>query len=238
VRFAELVNASGRVGAVSGRKAKAAILADLLRRLHPAEADVAIAFLSGVPRQPRLGVGAAAIRAARPDAAASGPTLELADVDVELAVIAGLSGPGSSSAKVERLRRLLARGTAEEQDFLVRLLFGELRQGALEGILVDALAGATGVAAARLRRAATVAGNLGPVAAAALARGEAGLAPFAAQIFRPIQPMLASPVDGLDEALARLPEAHLEAKLDGARIQVHKRCPRSSPPRGPCRCAN
>ena len=122
------------------------------------------------------------------------------------------------------LRELLARATVDEQDFLIRLLFGELRQGALEGVLLEAVARAGSASPAAVRRAVMMAGELAPVARALLVEGERGLSRFLVQIFRPVQPMLAQPASGIDEALADLEEDQvaLEWKLDGARIQVHK----------------
>jgi DNA ligase-1 len=116
----------------------------------------------------------------------------------------------------------MAAATDGEQDFLRRLLFGELRQGALEGVLTDAVARAAGIAPARIRRAVMLAGDLAPVARAALVEGEAGLAPFSLRPFQPVQPMLADSAADTVEALDTLGEASLEYKLDGARIQVHK----------------
>jgi len=218
----ELVAVSRRVGEVGGRNEKIGLLAELLRRLAPEEVRIAVAFLSGAVRQGRIGIGYASIQRALPGRAAEAATLALAEVDEALARIAGLSGARSTAGRAELLRALLLRGTAPEQDFLVRLLFGELRQGALEGVLAEAVARASDIAAPRIRRAAMLAGDLGGVAAAVLTSGEAGLAPFTIELFRPVQPMLASPSADLTEALERLPEALLEAKLDGARIQVHK----------------
>ena len=136
--------------------------------------------------------------------------------------IAAIAGAGSAAARAQLLRELMGAATADEQDFLLRLLFGELRQGALEGVLMDAVARASGIPAARIRRAAMLAGDLAPVARAALAEGEAGLAQFALRPFQPVQPMLADSAADVGGALDALGEASFEYKLDGARIQVHK----------------
>ena len=117
---------------------------------------------------------------------------------------------------------LLARAAREEQDFLVRLIFGELRQGALAGLMADALAAAAGLSAADVRRALMLAGELTAVARAALVEGQAGLDRFRLELLRPLQPMLASPAGDVSEALERMGEAAFELKLDGARVQVHK----------------
>ena len=135
-----------------------------------------------------------------------------------------MKGAGSTAGRQQRLRDLLRRATRAEQDFIVRLLFGELRQGALEGVLVEAVAKASGISAASLRRAVMMAGALAPVARAAIVDGEAGLATFGVQLFQPVQPMLAQPAEDMNGALAQLHnDVSLEWKLDGARIQAHKR---------------
>jgi DNA ligase 1 len=144
------------------------------------------------------------------------------DVDDGFAAIAALSGAGSARARAEALRRLFERATGGEQDFLGRLLFGELRQGALEGVLVEAVARASKIPAATVRRAAMLAGALAPIARAALTEGASALQGLGVQPFTPVQPMLADSAEGVDAALRDLGQASLEFKLDGARIQVHK----------------
>ena len=187
-----------------------------------AELETAIAFLSGSPRQGRIGIGGAAIREARGAAPASVATLEIADVDAVFDRVAATAGPGSAGAKSGMLRELLARATADEQDFLVRLMFGELRQGALEGVLLEAVARASGIAAARVRRAAMLAGDLATVARAALLDGESALDALVIRPFHAVQPMLAASAADVGAAVTELGEALFEFKLDGARIQVHK----------------
>ena len=228
--FQDLVQTSGRVAETSGRLAKVELLAALLRRAAPAEIATAIAFLSGAtPRQGRIGVGYATLEAARADrpaaigdGVASQGSLQLADVDALLERLSQTTGKGSTAAKQRLLRELFARASAAEQEFLFRLLIGELRQGALEGLMIEAVARAAGVAPGAVRRAAMLAGDLGAVARAALTAGSAGLARFGVQLFRPIQPMLAQAADSVQDALTQLGEAAFEFKLDGARIQVHK----------------
>ena len=164
-----------------------------------------------------------AIRDARPLASAASPALQLIEVDEVFERIAATTGRGSLADRVRMLRELLERATDDEQDFLIRLLFGELRQGALEAVLLEAVARAAGVPPAAVRRAVMMAGELPSVARAVLVDGESGLARFSVQIFRPVQPMLAQTASDVDEALADLEEdVALEWKLDGARIQVHK----------------
>jgi DNA ligase-1 len=220
----ELVAASAAVAEASSRLVKIGRLATLLQQLTPAEVDIAIAFLSGEPRQGRIGIGPSAIRDARPPAGAASPALQLLEVDEVFERITATAGHGSSVERVRRLRDLLARATGDEQDFLIRLLFGELRQGALEGVLVEAVARAGHASPAAVRRAVMMAGELAPVARALLVEGESGLSRFLVQIFRPVRPMLAQPASGVEEALAALQDDQvtLEWKLDGARIQVHK----------------
>src|SRR4051812_32478778 len=140
-----LARASNAVAAVSGRLEKIKRLSELLKHLTREEVPIAIAALSGEPRQGRLGVGGAAISSARQVAPADIDTLTLHDVDVAFDAVARVSGAGSLARRVEILRALLGRATADERDFLVRLLFGELRQGALEGVLVEAVARASGL---------------------------------------------------------------------------------------------
>jgi DNA ligase 1 len=222
MRLDDLVTTSDAVARVAGRLEKIDRLAALLARVPPEEVEMAIAFLTGSPRQGRIGIGGAAIRAARPGTAAETPSLELREVDRAFEQVRGAAGPGSIAEKSRLLRALLERATRGEQDFLVRLLFGELRQGALEGVLTDAVARAASVPGRSVRRAAMLAGDLGAVAHAALTEGEAGLDRFAVELFRPIQPMLAETAASVSEALGRLDAASLEYKLDGARIQAHK----------------
>jgi DNA ligase-1 len=153
---------------------------------------------------------------------AADASLEVREFDDVFTRLAATTGAGSSSARGALLRELLRRATADEQDFLIRLLFGELRQGALEGVLIDAVAKASEVAAPRVRRAAMLAGDLAVVARAAIEGGDAALAQFTLQPFKPVQPMLADSAPDVTGALADLGEASLEYKLDGARIQAHK----------------
>ncbi len=222
MHLCELVRTSAAVAEVSSRLEKIDRLASLLGRLPPDEIAIGAAFLSGATRQGRIGVGWSLIAAARAVAPSAEPSIELREVDDLFARIAASRGPGSSQDKARLLRDLLGRATSEEQDFLTRLLFGELRQGAVEGVLVEAVAKASGIPAGVVRRAAMMAGDIGPVAHAALVEGEAGLTRFAVQLFRPVQPMLADSAESLEEALERIGDAALEFKLDGARIQIHK----------------
>jgi DNA ligase-1 len=218
----EIVAASARVAQAGGRLAKIGHLAEALRHAGPSEALLAVGLLTGVPRQGRIGIGFSQLREARAEPAAAEPGLTLAEVDAAFERLSAIEGKGSAGERLRELKALFGRATEAEQDFLIRLLVGELRQGALAGVMVEAVAKAAGLPAADVRRAVMLAGDLGVVAAAALGQGAAGLARFAVQLFRPVQPMLAQPAEDALDALGRLGEAALEWKLDGPRIQVHK----------------
>jgi DNA ligase-1 len=219
----EVVATSAAVAKASSRLVKIAELAALLQRITPSEVDIVVPFLSGETRQGRIGIGPSVIRETKPLSAASTSELSLIEVDNMCEQIATTSGRGSSGDRARLLRDLLRRATADEQDFLVRLLVGELRQGALEGVLIDAVARAGNASPATVRRAVMMAGALAPVARALLGDGESGLARFTVQVFRPVQPMLAHTASDIHEALTHLEQdVALEWKLDGARIQVHK----------------
>jgi DNA ligase 1 len=172
--------------------------------------------------QERLGVGWATLSAAGGASATDPSDVTLAEVDAALTAVAAAGGKGSAAAKQAALAALVARVSEEEGRFLFGLIMGELRQGALEGLVVEAVARAAGIPAPEVRRAAMMAGDLPRVAGAALREGSAGLARFAVQLFRPVQPMLAGSAETEAEALAELGEAAVEWKLDGARVQIHK----------------
>jgi DNA ligase-1 len=218
----DLVTTSERVAETRARSSKIAALAGLLRRLAPEEIDPAVSWLIGSLRQGRIGLGGSALRGARPEGAVAEPSLSIDEVDAAFARIAGTTGAGSAAERVRLLAALLARATAAEQGFLVRLIYGELRQGALAGLMAEALAAAAEVPSDEVRRALMMAGELPAVAVAALTEGRPGLARFQLQLFRPLQPMLAQPAGDVSDALERLGEAAFELKLDGARVQVHK----------------
>jgi DNA ligase 1 len=219
--LAELVAASAAVGATRSRKQKSARLAACLAAMRPDEAAIGASYLAGCVPQGKIGLGYATVARVEVEPAGAA-SLELGEVDRVLGAIARLSGPGSGGARERALGALLSRATLPEQAFLRRLLIGELRQGALEGVMVEGIARAAALEVPLVRRALMVSGDLGAVAAAALAGGAGALGQFSIQLFRPVQPMLAQPADDVDEALERLGEASLEYKLDGARIQVHR----------------
>lgn len=221
-QLATLVETSRAVAETSGRREKVARLAAYLTSSSPEETAIAVAYLTGQVRQGRVGVGPAALRDAWPESAAADPTLTLAEVDAALDTLAAVQGPGSQAERQRLLRGLLVRATSAEQEFLARLLYGELRQGALEGVMVEAVARAADVPVAEVRRAHMLTGDLPATARIALAEGVTGLRKQGLRLFRPIEPMLAQPADAVDDALERLGLAALEYKLDGARVQVHR----------------
>ena len=235
MRLAELVQVSADLAATSARNEKIALLSELLRRLDAAEISIGVAYLSGHLRQGRIGLGWAALSAAADDAPSAaqsslfdaleakpdGP-LTLAEVDQAFEQISDVSGARSQAARAALLRSIFQRASAEERDFLSRLVMGELRQGALGGIMVEAVSRASGTPIGEVRRAAMVSGDLEAVAVAALQEGAGALDRFGLRVFQPVLPMLAQPADDLGAALERLGTAALEHKLDGARIQVHR----------------
>jgi len=224
--LAELVRVSGQVAATPSRLAKIRALADFLRPLAREEIEIALPYLSGDIRQGKLAVGYTSLQAARAHAAGAA-SLTLQEVDQAFAALKQVKGKGAAERRSAVLRELFARALAMEQDFLVRLIVGELRQGALEGIMVEAVAAAAFLPAADVRRAVAYAGAIAPVAAAVLGGGGEGgaaaLAQFSVQLMQPVLPMLAQPAADMPAALAALGTALVEWKLDGARVQVHKR---------------
>lgn len=219
----DVVQTSRSVAEVSARLEKIGRLAELLRRTPPHLAPTVVSYLSGELPQRRTGVGYAAIRAAWPGRAAEMPVLSIEDADATFAAVAAAAGKGSSGERQRLLHELLTRGTRAEQEFIARLISGELRQGALEGVMVDAVARAAGIPPAAVRRAVMITGSLPEVAGTAFDGGAAALAGLGLRLFQPVQPMLAGSADQVDDAIARFAAAAaFEFKLDGARIQVHK----------------
>jgi len=219
--LASVVETSGRVATTSKRLAKIELLADLLKQLDPDEVEVVVSFLSGATRQGRAGIGYAAVRDSQ-SAPALTATLEVLDVDRALASLAEAKGRGSEQQKRAQLQSLMALATAGEQQFLKELLLGGLRQGALEGLMFEALAKASGAGLDRIRRAAMMAGDTGLVARTLLESGETSLDAWNIRLFQPVHPMLAQPAPDVESALEEMGEAAFEYKLDGARIQAHK----------------
>ena len=224
MRLAELVDASSQVGATRSRLEKTDRLATLIRRLPAPLVATGVSYLSGELPQGRLGIGYAALsdlrRADTPPAIEA--TLSLDEVDAAFSAIKTARGAGAAGRRATLLGGLLARATEAEQQFLARLIIGELRQGALEGVVIDAVARAFAVPPADVRRATMLAGTLPTVAAALAEGGAAALARFELRLFQPIQPMLADGADDVAGAWQRLGAAAFDFKLDGARVQVHK----------------
>jgi DNA ligase-1 len=203
------------------RLSKRDLLAATLREAEANEVPLVVGYLSGSLPQGRLGLGYATLGSLRVEPATE-HGLRVTDVDAAFEEMAKLHGSGASAQRADALKDLLRRATAEEQTFLRRLLLGDLRQGSLEGIMVDAVAHAANIPVDEVRRALMVTGALGLVAAIALGEGKRGLDALQVELFRPVRPMLAQTVDGIEEALATLGTAAFEYKIDGARIQVHK----------------
>ncbi|HEY9244460.1 MAG TPA: ATP-dependent DNA ligase [Streptosporangiaceae bacterium] len=239
--LSELVRTSGAVAGAPGRKTKIDAIATLLRQATPAEVPVVVAFLSGELRQRQIGVGFAAIRDllgdalwASPDGTAdagpgpAGPPLTLADVDAAFAAIGAISGPGTQAERRRLLGAVFSRATPAERSFLTRLLGGELHQGALAGVMSDAVARAAGVSPEEVRRAHLLGGSLPAVAQAALSAGDgpgaasAALGEFHLQVGRPLRPMLAASAPTVAAAFGRVSPAAVEWKIDGVRVQVHR----------------
>lgn len=221
--LANLVTVSGRVGATRSRLAKVRELAEFLRSLEADEIGIGVSYLSGELPQGRVGIGPAVLRKAGSAPPVDEPTLSLSEVDRAISEVAALGGAGVGARRAEMLQALFARTTEAERGFLRGLLLGELRQGALEGVMVEAVAGAAGLAVGGVRRALMYAPGVGAVAEAALQGGAAGLSQFQLAVLSPVAPMLAQTAADPAEALRQLGgEAAFEWKLDGARIQVHK----------------
>jgi DNA ligase-1 len=220
--LADVVAASQDVAGTSSRSSKVATLAELLRALDPDEVPVATGLLSGLPRQGRVGVGYSTIYGLE-HATAEAPSLTIADLDTAISAVQAATGLGSAARRREVLVQLLGRATAVEADFVRRLLTGELRQGALAGIMVDAIAKAAAVPAGLARRAFMLSGDLTRTAQIALADGKEGLRAVGFELFQPVLPMLASTAETVADALAGFDRASVEWKLDGIRIQVHRR---------------
>ena len=220
--LADVVSASRDVTGTSSRSAKIAILAELLGRLDPGEVGVAVGYLAGVPRQGRVGIGYSTIYGID-CAAAQEPSLTIEELDRAIDEVRATTGSGSAAGRKRILGELLGRATEAEADFVKRLFTGGLRQGALAGLMVDAIARAAEVSGAIARRALMLSGDLSGTAELAMTRGEEGLREVGFELFRPIFPMLASTAENVPDAVASFDRSSVEWKLDGIRIQVHRR---------------
>jgi DNA ligase-1 len=223
VLLSDLVAASGSVSATRSRTAKVATLSGVLAAAAPDEVGTATAYLSGVLPQRRVGVSWRSLTDLPAPAAA--PSLTVAEVDERLTALAAISGAGSAAARSAAVESLFGRATAPEQDFLRRLVTGELRQGALDGVMQKAIAVAADVPEEAVRRAVMLAGYAAPAAAAALSGGADALARIGLVVGRPLRPMLAAAAPDVPAALGVLGAGGVvvDGKLDGIRLQAHRR---------------
>ncbi len=221
VLLADLVAASETAASTSSRTAKIAAFAAVLRGLQADEIPAAVGFLTGQPRQGKVGIGWATLGGIE-STPATEPSITVLELDAAIDRIFATRGSKSASRRRELMTELLDRATAHETDFIGRLFIGELRQGALEGVMTDAIAKAAGVPATRVRRASMLTGDLGETARLALMTSGSGLDAVRLQVLRPVLPMLAGSASDVADALAQTGPASVEWKLDGARIQVHR----------------
>ncbi|MGH2759205.1 MAG: ATP-dependent DNA ligase, partial [Actinomycetota bacterium] len=219
--LAHVVAVSNEVASTSARSRKTALLAELLRELEPDEVAVVVGFLSGAPRQGRIGVGWSTVYRVE-TAPAAEPSLHVSGLDAAIDEIQRTVGSGSAAKRRDILTDLLGRATTQEVDFVRRLFTGELRQGALEGVMVEAIARAGDIGSDVVRRALMLSGDLPAVAESALAGGEEPLRDIGFEIFRPVLPMLASTAADVADAMSGFAESSVEWKLDGIRIQIHR----------------
>jgi DNA ligase 1 len=221
--LANLVSTSQRVSANSARSTKIRELAAFLRTLAADEVDIAVHYLSGEIPQGKIGIGYSTLRTAASSPPVQTGTLSIIELDHILTTLATIRGSGSTTRRAQALHQLFSRATADEQEFLLHLLVGELRQGALAGVMVDAISAASEVPVAQVRRAVMYSKSLGAVASVALLEGAQALERFQLEVFAPILPMLAQTAVDVGEALVELGgEVEFEWKMDGARIQAHK----------------
>jgi DNA ligase 1 len=222
VRLASVAETSRALAALRARGAKLSRLAELLRACPADEVGTAAQWLTGETGRGKLGVGPAQVRAAAEIPACASPKLSLDETRRRLSALAAIAGSGSKTRRADTLASLFGAASDDEQQFLSRLLLGELRQGALAALVIDAIGLAFDIPATSVRRAWMLRGDVAEVASIARNSGRAGIEALGLVLFRPIQPMLAQPADDIDDALARIDRPILEYKLDGARVQIHK----------------
>ncbi len=218
----DLVEISRNVGLTPKRKEKVSFLARLLQQANGKEIALAARYLSGQLTQGRLGVGWAILQEALKDLSDQHRPLGLVEIDRFFEEVSREKGTGSLERKLILLRNLFSSTRQDEREFLISLIMGEIRQGALEGLVLEAISRASSLPLDLLRQSLMFSGDIGEVGRVALEEGIAGLSRFQPQLFHPISPMLANSADGEADALARLGESGLEYKIDGARIQIHK----------------
>jgi DNA ligase 1 len=220
--LADVVTASRNLAATSSRSRKVAILAELLGRIDPSEIAIVVGLLTGVPRQGRVGVGYSTIYGIdRRSPLEAAVTID--DLDRAIAEVQGMTGSGSATKRKQLLGELLGRATAQEADFVKRLFTGDMRQGALAGLMVEAVGKAARARVELVRRALMLSGDLTHTAEVALTEGEDGLRAVRFEIFQPTLPMLASTAASVTEAVGHFDRSSVEWKLDGVRIQIHRR---------------
>ncbi|WP_329619309.1 ATP-dependent DNA ligase [Streptomyces sp. NBC_01255] len=222
--LARVAEVSREVAATSARSRKIGLLAELFAEAVPEESPLVIAYLAGRLPQGRIGVGWSVLKNVVPPAVppAEAPGLTLARVDAALSDLAAVSGTGARAERDRLVRSLFAAATRDEQELLLRLLSGDVRQGALDAIALEGVAKAATVPAAELRRAVMLEGSLPPVAQAVLAQGATALGRFTLRVGSPVQPMLAHTAASVTDAIAALGACAVEEKLDGIRVQVHR----------------
>ncbi|MDC4224007.1 MAG: ATP-dependent DNA ligase [Candidatus Manganitrophus sp.] len=222
MQLQDLVRLTARLRATTSKNEKVLLMADFLKRTAGPETALCALYLTGTLPQGRIGIGGRAIGTALSVGSAPPSSMTLQEVDACFQKMADDRGAGSAERKRTALQGLLQRADPDERRFLAHLLMGELRQGALEGLVQEAIAKAAALPPAEVRQAMMFSGNIGVVARVALEEGREGLGRFSLRLFSPIAPMLAQTADTVVEALDRLGPAAFEFKLDGARIQIHK----------------
>jgi len=222
LKFKILVATSERIRSTTKKKEKVSLIARMLKQTKGKEISLAAQFLAGILPPGRLGIGWSTIQEAIRDLKSAPSSLSIKEVQAYLEDLSRTAGAGSSHRKKQTLRELFSKTAEKEARFLTGLILEEVRQGALEGLVLEAIAQAASLPFSSVRQAHMFSGNIGEVAEAALMQGAAGLNRFGSRLFHPVSPMLASPIEGEEEALERLGKASWEYKIDGARIQIHK----------------
>ncbi len=222
MELAALVSLVGRLRSTPKKLEKVALIAELLRQAREREVELVALYLTGTLTQGRIGIGYRSLQAAMPSGPSVGEPLTLAGLDDALGEIAAQKGSGSAERRARGLRAILERADPPGREFLFALLTGQVRQGALDGLVLEAIAKASSLPAAEVRAAGMFAPGIGVLARAAIEEGSAGLERFSLQLLSPVAPMLANPAEDAAEALERLGEAAFEYKVDGVRMQVHR----------------